>query len=309
MSILHFAIYGSILVFIVANLARAIRIARTPIHLRWELYPVPHEKGRAHYGGSRLEEVDWWTHPLKKDHMGELKVMIPEILFLKAVKEHNPKLWLATFNLHFGLYLLITAMVLSMLSGILLLSGIPMGLDGGLIATALHYLIRYLFIIGVLQGFLGALHMMYKRIFDTGLRKYASPSHYFNLFLLGAISLTGILWWIGDSRFVTHVAQLYASIFSGGAFSGPPAIAYWHIGFSLFFLFYLPFTHMTHFFTKYFTYHEVRWEDEPNLPGSKMKKKLQEQLNQKVSWSAPHIKGEGKKTWVDIATSTGEEDK
>ena len=43
-----------------------------PMHVRWELYPVAHEKGRASYGGSYFEEVDWWTKPREVDKLGEV---------------------------------------------------------------------------------------------------------------------------------------------------------------------------------------------------------------------------------------------
>ena len=59
MPLLHILTYASLTVFIAALAARAIRLATTPAHLRWELYPVAHEKDRARYGGSYFEEVDW----------------------------------------------------------------------------------------------------------------------------------------------------------------------------------------------------------------------------------------------------------
>ena len=32
-----------------------------PTHVRWEIYPVQHETtARAAYGGSYLEELNWW---------------------------------------------------------------------------------------------------------------------------------------------------------------------------------------------------------------------------------------------------------
>ena len=66
---------------------------------------------------------------------------------------------------------------------------------------------------------------------------------------------------------------------------------------------------MSHFFTKWFTYHSVRWDDDPNIINSKIEKKITEQLNFPINWSAPHIKGKGNgngksngtKTWADIA--------
>ncbi|MGD9202672.1 MAG: nitrate reductase, partial [Chitinispirillia bacterium] len=71
----------------------------------------------------------------------------------------------------------------------------------------------------------------------------------------------------------------------------------------------LPFTYMMHFVAKYFTYHEIRWNDEPIEPGSPLEKKIEKLMGQKVTWSAPHIRGEGKKTWVDIATEEVKNDK
>jgi hypothetical protein len=72
-------------------------------------------------------------------------------------------------------------------------------------------------------------------------------------------------------------------------------------------MFYLPFTHMTHFFSKYFTYHFVRWNDEPNIPGSKMEKALSKALNYPINWSAKHINCECNPTWNDIAFSEAKE--
>jgi uncharacterized membrane protein len=65
---------------------------------------------------------------------------------------------------------------------------------------------------------------------------------------------------------------------------------------------YIPLTHMSHFVGKYFAYHAIRWADEPNLPGGKQEKVINELLNRPVSWSAPHIRGDGKKSWLDVAT-------
>jgi hypothetical protein len=57
---------------------------------------------------------------------------------------------------------------------------------------------------------------------------------------------------------------------------------------------------MMHFFAKYFTYHEVRWEDNPNFKGGKLENKIKEALNFGVDWDAPHTRTG--KTWGEIAT-------
>jgi len=65
---------------------------------------------------------------------------------------------------------------------------------------------------------------------------------------------------------------------------------------------YIPLTHMSHFVGKYFAYHAVRWNDEPNLPGSRIEAKVDDQLNQTIGWAAPHIRKPGeRKTWAEAA--------
>ena len=71
---------------------------------------------------------------------------------------------------------------------------------------------------------------------------------------------------------------------------------------------YIPLTHMSHFIGKYFAYHSIRWNDEPNLPGGSQEKAIQEALGRPVSWAASHIQGDGKKTWADVATTLPEQE-
>ena len=65
---------------------------------------------------------------------------------------------------------------------------------------------------------------------------------------------------------------------------------------------YIPFTHMSHFFMKYFLYHDIRWEDKPNVDAPEINEQLGEVLGYEPTWSASHIAIPGKKTWADIAT-------
>jgi nitrate reductase gamma subunit len=299
MSALHGLVYLSVLIFLVACITRAVRIARAPMHLRWELQPVPHEKP----GKSMFEKVDWWEHAREKNHFGELAIMIPEILLLRGVWEHNRSLWFPSFALHFGLYMLIGNMVLAMALAIMLITGGTAGAGFGLI---LMQAIKGLAVVGGGLGTIGCVTMFIKRISDPGMSKYATPSHYFNLLHLGAIYLTALLWAMLDTGFVVGVSGLYAGIFTLNAIPALPIIGLVHVAVVLLFFVYLPFTHMTHFFTKYFTYHSVRWSDEPNLPGSKLEKSIVKNVTQPVSWAAPHIGADGKKTWVDLVSGTGE---
>jgi hypothetical protein len=56
-----------------------------------------------------------------------------------------------------------------------------------------------------------------------------------------------------------------------------------------------------HFFSKYFTYHQVRWDDRPVEAGSALEKRLQEALTFGVDWSASHVRTG--KTWAEVATT------
>ena len=90
--LLHLIVYAAIAVFALVVIIRFFRMQSMPLHLRWELYPVGHEIGdKARYGGSNLEEVDWWTKPIEKSKVNELRAMVPEILFLIALFENNRK--------------------------------------------------------------------------------------------------------------------------------------------------------------------------------------------------------------------------
>lgn len=44
--VMYVAIYLGGLVFTLGSILRAVQYARTPYHLRWELYPVPHEEAQ-----------------------------------------------------------------------------------------------------------------------------------------------------------------------------------------------------------------------------------------------------------------------
>jgi len=60
-TLVYLIAYLGIVFFLIAVAARFVFWSRMPMHLRWELYPVAHEGGgRAAYGGSYLEESDWW---------------------------------------------------------------------------------------------------------------------------------------------------------------------------------------------------------------------------------------------------------
>jgi nitrate reductase gamma subunit len=295
--------YVLLAVFVVAFAYRTFKMARLPVHLRWELSPVPHEKGRGAYGGSYLEEVDWWTKPREKDMVSEAVYMAKEILFLKALFEHNRKLWWFSFPFHGGLYLLIAAGGLLVLGGIAALSGWG-GPGVGFVTQWTPVLAG----IGYVAGTFGALGLFLTRLTSDEMRNSTAPVTFINLLVLLAMFVTGLWAVLTVPSFGVEVVSYLVGLMTGTLSEAPPGIISAHLVATLVFLAYLPFTQMMHFVAKYFTYHEVRWDDEPVTPGSKLDRELKKLLSQPVTWSAPHVGADGKKTWVDIATDTGKKE-
>ena len=147
--LLHLVPYACLGVFVLAVAARSWRIARLPLHLRWELYPVAHEK-RASYGGSYYEDVDWWKKPRERSLLAEVKAMFMEIVFLVALKEHNPKMWKRSFPFHFGLYLIAAATIVMI--GYSILVAISADLLQGGFASFVMSVIRILAYSGLVVG-------------------------------------------------------------------------------------------------------------------------------------------------------------
>ncbi|MHC4673069.1 MAG: respiratory nitrate reductase subunit gamma [Planctomycetota bacterium] len=307
--------YVSIAVFLMGIVCRAVKIYRLPIHLRWELYPVAHEKGRAHYGGSYLEEPDWWTKPRHSSHAGELKVMVPEILLLAGVWEHNRKHWLLSFPFHFGLYLLAGLVGLLLIGGIADAAGASMSPENGIIGKLLHHLTYVVGYAGLVLGLIGSAALLGRRIFDPDYREYTKKADYLNLaFFVMTLFVALAAHTVADPYFTSlraYAARLITFDFSAANVgpTSPTGLSTLEIVLASLMLAYIPLTHMSHFFTKWFMYHDIRWSDEPNLAGGKIEQQVTEVLQYPVSWSAPHFRGDGKKNWVDVATAGAEEDK
>lgn len=293
--------YLSLLVFVVGMVVRALRYARTPLHLRWELYPVAHEVDRP-YGGSYYEEVDWWTRPRRACFLGEVRVMFSEIFFHAALWHHNRKLWLVSYPFHLGIYLIAVFLLLLVSGGVAQVLGLPVAAGGG-IWGVLYYLTLLAGVVGTVLAVLGGSGVLARRLGDPDLRAGSAPSDYFNTGLIVAAALTWFFTWL-----LIDPSFGLARDFAGAVFTfRPPGATHPAVLMEMallgVFLLYLPFTHMTHFIGKWFTYHTVRWDDRPNV-GDAYGQDLARLLERPVTWSAAHInKGAGSRTWAEI---TGE---
>jgi nitrate reductase gamma subunit len=285
-------IWMALAVFVICCGWRAVKYARAPEHLRWDLYPVAHEPGRSH-GGSHLEQKDWWTRPPRKSHWGEISFMMLEILLLRGVWENNRKVWWGSFPFHWGLYILVLTTAGLLAAAV----GLAVGPWPTLLAAT-----------GMLGGgstAIGAVILLVMRSTDPRLRPCTSPLDRLNLALLvvlGALSAAVAAMPAGMEAVATAVGQIIRL--------RPPEVPFLvglQMAVAALILFYFPFTRMVHFFAKYFTYHSVRWDDRRVKPGSRLEKRLRAALDFGVTWSAEHLRtGE---TWLEVATTLPEEPK
>jgi len=298
-SLTYLVAYAAIIVFLLAVASRIIRYIKNPIHLRWELYPVAHESGdRASYGGSYYEDVDWWNKPRHSSRINELKVMIPEILFLLAVFEHKRPLWYVTYPFHLGLYFIVLFIGLLGIGSISQLTGIMADTP---IMTAVLAVTNLLGPAGLILTVAGAVGLLFKRITDPDLSNYSSFEHYFNLVLFIVTASVGIVTWLFVDPTFDMARTFVANFISFNFAAIDSSLFVLQVLLVVLTIAYIPLTHMSHFFMKYFLYHDIRWGDEPNIDSPKTDEKIGIVLNYPVTWSAPHIAGTGN-TWAEVAT-------
>jgi len=288
---------------------RVYRQAKQPLHLRWELYPVQHEPGgKAQYGGSYMEELNWWKKEKKSSLFNEIKYMIPEILFLRGLKKENRRLWNLSFPFHFGFYLMIGTLALLVLGAFSMVLGFPIGPAQGVLSSLIYYLTILFGFPGLTLGMAGTAALFRRRLSDPALRNYSAFSDYLNLvFIFVFFHISLLAWVFYDHAFDGARAYIYSLLTFGatpvGMAGNRTFLGSLSIVLSSLLIAYLPLTHMSHMFMKYFLYHSVRWGDMPNMTGSRIEGAVLANLGLKPTWAAPHIGADGKKTWAQIATS------
>lgn len=252
-AIVYCILYAGGVLFLAGSVARAVSYARQPLHLRWEIYPVP------------------------EGHSGQAKIMGPEILFLKALHEFNRSLWYVSYPFHLGLYLVTAAFALSLLSA-----------DAARVAG----------IAGLALVLAGSLGLLTRRLTQQEMKIYTTPGDILNLVWFGltsALLLAG--YFFRPAGTAGPLSMLRGALSFDMTVQPAPLLAAGTIlGAAL--VGYIPMTHMSHFIAKYFTYHNVRWDDR-----SGMAAKMAEYLTYRPRWAATHVHaGEGR-TWADIATT------
>jgi len=287
-------VYLSVIAFIGLSLYKAHQYANMPMHGRWELYPVPKEPGaRGHYGGSYYEDLEWWNKPRKVSHAGEIIDMLKEMLFIKNLFINQRRQWWFSYALHLGIYLLGLWTILLVVGAITELSGTPLNSAEAAGNSAWAGLIYYAtFLSGaagaILLGF-GSFCLFLKRLFNENFARYTTPQEYFNLLFLFAVVVSGMVVWSSDPGF-NYGREIIKALLTFSPIHADTALTI-HILLLGAVMIYIPQTKMSHYVGKYFAFHKVLWDNEPNLRNSKMEQVVRVAISYKpkASWSAPHI--------------------
>ena len=277
-------------VFFAGNAIRLVKTLRLPAHLRWELYPIPKgTRERQRYGGSYFEDSDWWTKTRGTSHKDEVAFILTEVFLLRGVWENFRALWLWSWLLHWGLYLYLLTTLFAIAEVLF-----PTGSSLGVLQAVVFYGYR----VACPLGIAGALGLIGMRTWHARVRPFTTRVGIFNLCLLGSIFATGMLSLNhGSTGMDTMVRDLMRLPTSPG---NHPAFWSVHLGLVGFFLAYFPFTHMTHAYMKYFTWHYVRWDDSPTYHNPQAAKTLAVNLQRETSWAAQHVAAGGTATWSEV---------
>jgi nitrate reductase gamma subunit len=290
--------YFAYVFIIVFYSVKAFKYLGLPVHLRWELYPVIHEKGFL-YGGSKYESLNWWEEGRKQRSLRGFLFLLKEYLHLGEYYHRHRSYWFVLYPWHVGFILIITFHILCFFGGVLIVSGILISADSSsTIGILFYYTTLITGVVSFISGAFGSIGLFLKRSSDNDLKIYASPLNYFSYLFTFVVFLSGFYAWAFSDPTLAEYREFWVGLITLQYVGVMPATAIHIIIFDLF-LVYLPFTRSFHYVTRFFAYFLIRWEDTPNVRGSELEKKLQEMFKQKITWSAPHIKPG--QTWEEAA--------
>lgn len=261
--------------FVVLTAVKAWKYAHLPVHSRVELYPVPKEgDGRGKYGGSYFEEEDWWEKPRRLDPVYEVVDIMQEMLLISKLFKHQRSLWWASYAFHLGIYVMFGW-------SLLLLVTVFWNPEFLVVGTTV------VGAVGFALSTIGAVLLLVRRAVDESLRAYTPPQEYFNILLILATLVTGIVaWTLFASPF--DVAR---SVFAFDAAPLPPVVVA-HLVLLGIMLLYIPLSKMSHYVGKFFAFHKVLWDNDPNVAGSKVAAMAEREAADPApaAWSAPHTR-------------------
>ena len=281
--------------------------AASPLHVRWEIYPVPQEGKKAAYGGSFMENSDWWLKGRHVEHIYDILGIFKEVLLLEATFKHNHKLWFRTYPFHLGMYLLMGGTILlflTVIAGLLGASPLWNPKEMGGFVTFMHNVLNAVVLLGAFCIFGGGISLILRRMHDKGLAVYTSREHYLNIGAFVLFALMTLAAWAFNADYIQVAAIFVHSLLT---FSCEPlnnVLFELSMFLGFFVMIWIPLSNMQHLLLKYFMYHDIRWNDVPTPASEKNQQLIPELLKKQVTWAAPHIAGDGTpKTWLDVAVN------
>lgn len=281
----------ALILFIGFSIKKAMYYSKMPQHGRQDLYPIPLETDeKFKYGGSYMEDDKWYEKKREHNLKLELIDMFGEMLFIKKLFVHQNNFWWLSYSLHLGIYAAFAWTVLLFVGAFLN--------PASAFAMIVYFLTTLAGIIAGVLMTVGAIGLLIKRVCVKQFKIYTTPQEYFNLVFLLAVSATGLLVWLGDMNFEygRNIARAMMTFQPLANFypEGIPAMLIVHILLLGAVMIYIPLTKMSHYVGKYFTFHKVIWDNEPNLPGSKVEANIVAGANgpkPNLKWGAEHTQG------------------
>lgn len=261
-------------IFLILSAAKFAKYSRFNQHSRFDLYPVPKEgKGRGEYGGSYMEDDEWWDKPRSINRVAETVDIAKEMFFIRKLFVNQESLWIPSFLFHGGIYFM-------MLWSVLLLIGAFVQFDWLVVIT------NVVGVIGFCCAGFGATVLLLLRLTDSGLKPYTTPIEYFNLALILVVLATGAYSWL----FVANVHEVARAAVAFNLAELPPLVII-HLILLGIMMIYIPAGKMGHYVGKFFSFRSVMWNNEPNLPGTKVNSavKASNAAGASVRWDAPHV--------------------
>lgn len=282
------------------------KIARMPLHLRWELQPIP---GEAVDSNSLVYPADikqWEKQHKASNFKGVLHLLKENFCFTDYFKT-NRWYWLSLLPWHIGFILIVAFHILCFLGAVVIIAGIMVSPEStALFGKIFFYLIMVCGLASFILGTLGSIGLIIRKQVDRNLKAFTTAQNYFNYVFTLVVFLSGLYsWYFADPTF-----SGYLQFWKGMITLHPAPVEYAtivHIILFALFLIYLPFTRSTHYITKFLAFLWVRWDDRPNTRGGKMERDIEKLLSKPVSWSAPHI--QSGKTWAEIASGENSQEK
>ncbi len=266
----------ALIAFLLLSAKKFVDYSRWSKHSRFDLYPIPKEGAEKNkYGGSYYEENEWWEKGRYTSVATEVTDLAPEMFFIRKLFLHQRALWYASFLFHFGIYFLFGWSIMLLVGGL----WYPHPEWVSVIIGIVGY-------IGFILATVGCVGLLIRRIFSASARINMTPVEYFNLFFILAVLVTGIVSWLGFADPITIAHEILTM-----SLVNVPVIVVVHLIMLGILLIYIPMSRMAHYAGKYFAFHKVMWDNDPNTAGSKVEQDVIEMNSRKPKdhWSAPHI--------------------